>query len=343
MNIRKNAFAIAAIALLGCTFGPAVAADEVVLKVHHFLPPSGTNQKHFIEPWCEKISTESAGRLKCQIYPAMQLGGTPSQLFDQAKDGVADIVWTIPSYQGGRFPVTEVFELPFMVRSAEHSSPVVWDILTRYATQEYKPVKPLLFHLHDGAQLHATAKPLKSANDLRGLKIRAATRQSTRLLKELGATPIGMPVPQVTESLSKGVIDATMLPWEVVPTLKVHEVAQFHTEMDPSAPMLSNTVFVFAMNRARYDSLPPELKRVIDTNSGAAASAWVGKVFDAARAVGRKPAEEQGNQIHVVPPQEMASWYEAGDRVAAQWVEETEAKGYPAGKILADTKAALAR
>ena len=97
-------------------------AQEVVLKIHHFLPPQATIQTQFFTPWCEKLGKESGGRIKCQIYPAMQLGGTPPQLFDQARDGVADIVWSLPTYQAGRFVKSEVFELPFMAKSAESAS-----------------------------------------------------------------------------------------------------------------------------------------------------------------------------------------------------------------------------
>ena len=115
-----------------CTLATAVAlyaggalSQEMVLKVHHFLPPQATIQTKFFTPWCDKINKESGGRLKCQIYPAMQLGGTPPQLFDQARDGVADIVWTIPTYQAGRFIKSEVFELPFMAKNAEGGSPAL--------------------------------------------------------------------------------------------------------------------------------------------------------------------------------------------------------------------------
>lgn len=339
--MHKMLKTLVAAAICASAAGAATAAAEVVLKVHHFLPPGATVQKQFIEPWCARIQAESAGRLSCQIYPAMSLGGTPTQLFDQAKDGVADIVWTVPSYQGGRFPVTEVFELPFMTRSAELSSPVVWDVLTKYATAEYRAVKPLIFHVHDGAQMHTTGRQIKVLADYKGLKLRAPSRQATRLLSELGATPVGMPAPQTTEALSKGVVDGAMLPWEVVPPLKIHEVAKLHTETDPSVPMLSNTVFVFAMNRARYDSLPADLKKVIDANSGRQASAWVGKVWDEARVRGRKEAEALGSLIYVVPPKELEGWVAAGERVAAQWVEEVGAKGIPAKEILAEARRGL--
>ncbi len=113
MIIKRLALAafVAASALTALT---AQAADPITLKVSHFLPPSAPGHAKFIVPWCEKVELESKGELKCQIYPAMQLGGTPPQLFNQARDGVADIVWTLPGYTAGRFPISEVFELPFM-------------------------------------------------------------------------------------------------------------------------------------------------------------------------------------------------------------------------------------
>src|SRR5450755_1164920 len=137
-------------AALGLAGGISAAhAHEVVLKIHQCLPPQATVQALVFNPWCEKIGKESNGKMKCQIYPSMQLGGTPPQLFDQAKDGVADIVWTLPGYQSGRFLVSEVFELPFMVKSSEKGSRALWYYATTYARDEFKGVKPIAFHLHD--------------------------------------------------------------------------------------------------------------------------------------------------------------------------------------------------
>jgi hypothetical protein len=106
-------FAIAA------AFALPAAAQEITLKVHHFWAPTAMPPSTLLVPWCDKIAKDSGGKLKCQIYPAMQLGGAPPQLIQQAMDGVADIVWTLPGYTAGRFPLMEVFELPFMSSSAE--------------------------------------------------------------------------------------------------------------------------------------------------------------------------------------------------------------------------------
>ena len=326
---------------LALSIGTA-AAEEVKLKVAHFLPPGSTAHAKFITPWCDKINKESAGRLKCEIYPAMQLGGTPPQLIDQVRDGVADIVWTLPGYSAGRFPAIEVFELPFMINTAESSSRALWEYIhvNKLDQSEYKDVKPLVFHVHDAGQLHLVKKPISELSNFRGLKLRAPTRQTNKFLAALGATPVGMPAPQVSEALSKGVIDGAMLPWEVVPAVKAHELVKFHTEGDPNARALYTTAFIFAMNKAKYDSLPADLKAVIDANSGADTSAWVGKVWDDSASSARKLATDRGNKFNVVPAAELQKWEKAGQRVYDSWITEVGDKGYD-GKALLKSAQAL--
>jgi TRAP-type C4-dicarboxylate transport system substrate-binding protein len=326
--------------LLAISAGSAWA-QEVTLKVHHFLSPNATSQKLFLGPWCEKIAKESNNRIKCQIYPAMQLGGTPPQLFDQAKDGVADIVWTVPTYQAGRFAKSEVFELPFMTKTSEGGSRAFWEYLQRYSLDEFKGTKILMAHVHDGAELHFASKQVKTLEDLKGLKVRAPTRIGTRMISALGMTPIQMPAPQVPESIAKGVVDGASLPWEVVPALKVNEVTKSHTETGQNQRKMSNTIFVVAMNEAKYNSLPADLKKVIDANSGAEASVWAGKVWDSTIAPGRKSATDRGNTVNVLTPAEYARWVKATDSVAQDWVKDVTAKGNDGNKLLSAAKALL--
>ena len=337
-RILKSALATAFLALAATQ---AIAQEAVTLRVHHFLPPSSNAHVKMIEPWCAKIAKDSAGKLKCQIYPAMQLGGTPPQLFDQVKDGVADIVWTLPGYQAGRFLATEVFELPFMVSSAEKASKALWDYAAKNAKDEYKGVKPLIFHVIPGTQLHTTSKQIKTLADFKGLKLRAPNRMATKLVSALGATPVPMPVPQVAESLSKGVIDGTVLPWEVIPSLKIQEIVKFHTETAAGQAFIATSAFVFAMNPARYDSLPPELKKVIDANSGAATSAWAGKIWDGATAPARQTAVDRKNTFYSVPAAEVANWHKPADGVIADWVKEVGAKNMDGTKLIAEARALM--
>lgn len=319
----------------------AHANDSVVLRVHHFLPPGSIAQAKFIEPWCAKINQESAGRLKCQIYPSMQLGGTPPQLFDQAKDGVADIIWTIPGYQSGRFLVTEAFELPFMTSTGEKSSRALWEFTSKYAGKEYNGVKPLVFHVHDGAHLHTVNKPIKTMADFKGLKLRAPTRQAAKLIEALGATPVTLPMPQVPEALARNVIDGALLPWEVVPALKIQEVVKYHSETEIGMPTLANYVYLLAMNPAKYESLPDDLKKVVDANSGAGASAWAGKVWDDAREPARKTAIERKNSFYLIPAPELKEWEQAAATVTSDWIKAVDAKGYDGNQLLQEAKRLL--
>lgn len=328
-------------ALLALAFAAASAgAQTVTLKVHHFLPPGSTAHAKFIVPWCDKVAKESGGKLKCQIYPSMQLGGTPQQLFDQVKDGVADIVWTVPGYQAGRFPVSEAFELPFMVNDSERASRGLWHYAMKNAGAEYKGVKAILFHVHDGSLLHTTKRQVKTLEDFKGLKVRAPTRQGTKMVSALGATPVPMPLPQAAEALSKGVIDGALIPWEVMPTLKFEEVTRYHTESPPGAPQMLNTVFIFAMNPSKYDSLPADLKKVIDANSGPEKSAWVGKVFAEDVAPGRKAAEARKNVFYTLTEAEEKRWEAAIGAIDDEWVRDMNAKGYDGKRLLDEARAA---
>ena len=337
MNNRfVNKLALLALLLASTT----ASAQTITLKLHHFLPPSSTAHINFMMPWCKKIEDQSAGRMKCQIYPSMQMGGTPAQLFDQVKDGVADIVWTVPGYQAGRFPITEVFELPFIIYSSENASRGLWNYAIKNAMSDYKGVKPILFHVHDGSLMHTTKKQIKTLEDFKGLRVRAPTRQSTKMVAALGATPVPMPLPQAAEALSKGVIDGAMIPWEVVPAMKFQEITKFHTEVPAGAAQMSNTVFILAMNQAKYDGLPADLKKIIDANSGADPSAWVGKIFAEDAHPGRKSAEVRKNTFYTLPAAELQRWEKATTVVTDEWVKDMNAKGLDGKRLLEEARAA---
>jgi TRAP-type C4-dicarboxylate transport system substrate-binding protein len=324
-------------------FGAAgmAGAQEVTLKVAHFLPPGSNAHQNLILPWCEKVNKESAGKLKCQIYPAMQLGGIPAQLFDQVRDGISDITWTVPTYQAGRFIKSEVFELPFMVNTSEKASPALWDYVQKNSLDEFKGTKVLFMHLHDGAQLQFGSKAVKSLEDLKGLKIRAATRLNGKMLEALGAIPVQMPVPAAPEAVAKGVVDGLSLPWEVMTPYKMQEITKFHTETAPGLAKISNTIFVFAMNQAKYDGLPADLKKVIDNNSGRETSVWAGKVFDATTVASRKIAQDRHNTFITISADEYKRWQKATENVDDDWIKEANGRGANGKALLDDAKALL--
>ncbi|MCK2096951.1 TRAP transporter substrate-binding protein [Thauera aromatica] len=332
----------ALLGLLACGTLPA-AAQEVTLKVHHMWTPNANAPQKIIKPWCERIAAESNHRMKCQIYPSMQLGGTPAQLYDQARDGVADIVYTLPGYTPGRFPVMEVFELPFMTAGAEAGSRAAWSFYSKYAVKEFGAVKPLLFNVHEEGYLHTRDTPVHKMEDLRGLKVRAPTRFATKLLTRLGATPVGMPLPSLPEAVSKGVVDGFLLAWEVIPSVKLQEMVKYHIETPAERPSMYTNVFVMAMNPARYAGLPDDLKAVIDRNSGMELSAHAGRVWDEAKEPSRNTAIARGNIFHTLPTTEIDRWIAAAADLPVEYVDNMNKAGLPGQAMLQDARALIAQ
>jgi len=341
MKLFKACLVFSVVATVVGTGLAGAASDVVVLKVAHPNPPTSTANQLLITPWCNKINKESGGRLKCQIYPSMQLGGTPSQLFDQARDGVADIVWTVPTYQAGRFIKSEVFELPFMTINAQKGSPALWDYIQKNSLDEFKGTKLIFAHLHDGTQIQLRSKSIRTLEDFNGLKLRAPTRIGSQIVTALGAIPVQMPVPSVPEAVSKGVVDGAMLPWEIMTAFKMQEIVKVHVETPPNLAKVSNTIFVMAMNKAKYDSLSPELKKVIDNNSGVEMSKWAGGVWDTTTGPGRKIAQDRHNTFITVTPVEYKRWVKATENVDDEWIKEVNAKGANGKALLMDAKGLL--
>ncbi len=341
-QIARPVFRVIAAAALACAgLASAQAQETVTLKVHHFLPAGSYANTMFIQPWCDKIAKESNQRMKCQIYPSMQLGGTPPQLIDQVRDGVVDVIWTLPGYTPGRFPRVEAFELPFMMQNAEATSKALWDYVQQQAPAEFKDMHPIAFHVHGDGVFHLANKPIRTLEDFKGLKLRAPTRQTNKFLAALGATPVAMPVPAVGEAISKGVIDGAVVPYEVVPSVKLHELTKFHSETDPAEPAFYTSTFVFAMNTAKYKSLPADLKKVIDDNSGQALSGQIGKTFAAADVAGKKLVA--GSSVNVIPKEELMRWKKAGQPVIDAWVSDMNGKGANGQQLLDGARALIAK
>ena len=341
MKITLKSALAGAIALgLSASFA---TAQEVTLRFQHFISPKGSVPAYFMAPWAEKVMADSGGRIKVELYPGMQLGGKPPALFDQIRDGVIDGGWAIPSYTPGRFPEAEAFELPFMTSmSGEASSRAAWDYTAKHMAERFKDVKILAVHVHGPGVIHKKGEPVMSTDDFSGLKLRGPSRQANKLLETLGATPVGMPVPAFPEALSKGIVDGGVIPWEIVPPLKVHELADSHTQVAGDRA-LYNTYFIWGMNKASYEALPDDLKAVIDANSGVETSAWAGRAMDEGDVLGEKVVMGTDNKIHTLSEEETAKLKAIGEELTAAWIEEVTSKGLDGAAMVADAQALVAK
>ncbi|MDF2374454.1 MAG: TRAP transporter substrate-binding protein [Rhizobiaceae bacterium] len=346
MKKRTLLKSLAAAACLAAGLGAGTAqslAQEVTLRLHQFLPPQANVPAYILKPWAEKVEKDSGGRIKVDLFGAMSLGGTPPQLIDQARDGVVDIVWTLPGYSPGRFPRTEVFELPFMMTNAEAGSRAYWELFeSDMKDNDFKDLKILGAWMHGPGQFHVKGDGITKLEDMQGKKLRGPTRVINSLLSEMGATPVGLPVPAIPEALSKGVIDGTVIPWEVTSALKVAELVDTHTEFSGDRALYT-AVFVLAMNKAKFDSLPDDLKKVIDDNSGLEFSAFAGKTMQEYDAPGRKIAADRGNKIVVLDEAEVARWKEASQPVIDNWIAEMDAKGIDGSDLYERAQALIAK
>ena len=334
MFITRHSFVkLALAAAFGVATGTGAAAQEVTLRMHQFLPPQANVPKLILDVWADNVEEDSNGRIEIERYPAMQLGGTPPELIDQAIDGVADIVWAVNGFTPGRFPRTEVFELPFMTSDARAASHAYWTMLEEHMQDaDFKDVKILGAWVHGPGMLH-TKEPVSSPSDLQGMKIRGGSRMVNQLLERVGASPIGLPVTAIPESLSKGVIDGATIPWEVTTALKVPELVGNHTEFE--GPAIYNLTFVLAMNKDRWESLPEDLQDVIWRNSGHEFSVFAGGTMEEADAPARQAAVDQGNTIVTVSEEDAKEWDAMARPIYESWVADMESQGID-GQALID-------
>lgn len=331
---------LAAAAVATCIMTGAGFAQDVTLRLHQFLPAPATVPAKVLKPWGEMLAKASDGRIKIEHYDAMQLGGRPPELMDQAIDGAADIVMTVVGYTPGRFPKTEVFELPFMMTDSVATSKAFMELVeTDLQADEYKDVKVLGAWVHGPGVIH-TRSGVSKLEDMAGQKLRGPTRVIVDMLKELGATPVGMPLPAIPEALSKSAIDGTVIPWEVSPAIKLSELVTHHTEFSGEEALYTATI-VMVMNKDTYDAMPDDLRAILDAQSGQVMATMAAEEMLAADKPGRDIAEKAGNSIIKLDAAEVARWKTAAQPVIDRWVAEMDAKGVDGKALIEQAKALI--
>ena len=334
LTMRLTRLAIPLIA--GTLAATAVHAQEYTLNMTHHLSPQAIGHRLFLEPWAERIAEASDGRLQIDIFPALQMGGSASDVYSQVRDGVADIGWTLPGYSSGLFPITEVFELPFIAGSATATAPALMEFHDMYLQDEWSEVKVLALHTTAPGGLHTVSTPVRTVDEMEGLRIRAPSAIGLAALEEFGAVPVGMPVPQVYEALQRNVMEGALLPWTIMGPTRLYEVTGYSTDLR----ILAST-FVLFMNKGTFDSLPEDLQQVLEDNSGMELVEQAGVLWDQDEADGRDRAIEAGVEIIEPSEEELAAWHEAAQPVLDSWVADMDARGLPGQEMLDEARALI--
>lgn len=321
----------------GMMLAGAGLAQEVVLRMHYFLPPNSFVPAQILLPWADRVEAQSGGRIKVERYDSMALGGKPADLVDQVTDGVVDVVWTLPGYTPGRFPHVEVVELPFMSRDGVATTKALWRMAQNWQDSDFKDLHLLGLWVHGPGVIH-TDRPVGRVEDMAGLTLRTPSRAVSMLLEKLGAAPVGVPAPQVPESLAKHVISGALLPWEVTSSVRVAELVHNHTEF--AGPGIYTAALMLAMNKDSYNRLPEDLRAVIDAASGEAFSVEAARLQQGADAPQREAAKARGNQLIVIEGEALAPWHKAGEQVAKEWAA---AQSFDGAATLAEARDAIAK
>lgn len=334
-------FAGSTMALTAIAMSTAAHAQEFTFSIHHFLSPQAPAQRALLEPWVAAVEEASDGRIAFEIFPAMSLGGAPPELYSQVRDGVADLVWTLPGYTPGTFPRTEVFELPNVhIGDARATNLAIQSMMGEIAA-DFEDVYPILVHVHSGNALHLASGTVESVADFQGLKVRSPSRTGAWVLEALGAEPVSMPVPALPQALSRNTVDAGLVPFEVAIPLGLAELTSGSVELDQGARFGTST-FLFAMNLDAYNSLPEDLRQVIDDHSGLALAADIGAAWNDIEPVGIQMALDAGNTVVALSPEASAEFQAPFEAVAQRWVEEVTGMGIDGAALLDQARAAVA-
>ena len=319
----------AAAALLLCGMAGISSAKE--LKFTHFVSPQHVMHAEVFVPWAEEVKAKSNGALTIRIFPAMQLGGTPPGLIDQIRNNIANLGWSVAGYNAAQFPRTMMLELPGLTESPNHLTRMAYALQDPYLQPDFKDVQPLVFWSNDSLVLMTRDKPIRTLEDMKGMKIRVASAGQTELIKALGGVAVSMPVTQMYTALERGVVDGVMLGASGIFDFKLDEVARYFTTNVP----LGRSPFYIAMNRKTYEDLTPEEKKIIDETTGEKLGMKAGMAYEKHGEKAIEQLRKSGkHEVIVLSDEENQRWRKAVTPLVEGWVETATKAGLPAREML---------
>jgi TRAP-type C4-dicarboxylate transport system substrate-binding protein len=326
--MRRTLFAASVLSLL--LAAPAHAQDTVKMRFSHWVIASHPVSQ-WIQKWADNLRTESGGKLDIQVFPNGQLGPAPDH-YDMVRRGTVDMAWILHGYTSDRFPLTTLFDIPFLVDDAVVASKMANhpEFRSKYVDPESRGVKNLVLFTNQPTHLYTTGKVVRVPADLKGLRIRFPSTTSKRFIEELGGTPVGIPAPQMAENFQKGVIDGTLTDHGAVGiTFKLGGLIKQCTELRAYV-----VTFSLIINPASYDKLKGANKEMFD-KSFVGMDAELGRLMDSLDGPGKKIAMDMGMQVTTLTEGEFAQFREAGARVATAVVAERDKPGVPAREAYA--------
>ncbi|MEI7806441.1 MAG: TRAP transporter substrate-binding protein [Hyphomicrobiales bacterium] len=318
-----RSLAAAGIILMSGAGAQSVSAQEITLKFSHYIPPNHGIQVDLIEPWAKALSEKTKGKVKVEIFAVNSAFGNAARQADQVKAGVIDIAFGLRGIPRGRFERTSVIELPFMVKDAGAGSRVLWELYKDGTIKaDYEGFKVLGLMTHHGGLIHTVNKPVRTPDDLKGMRLRTPSDAVSAMLEAQGASPVGLPPAQIYENLQKSVIDGVVTTWDLVAAIKLNELLKYHSD-----GKFYTAAFYIVMDQKRFDELPADVRAAIDELSGDALVAKFGGWWDKWDAAGLADSKAKGHEIITLNDAERAKWREQLKPMVEKYLTELEGKG----------------
>ena len=324
------------IAGLVLTAGSGMATAETKLTLSSWLPPTHPIVTDMIQPWAAKVKEATEGRVSVKIL-AKGLGH-PKIHYDIARDGLADITYSVHGYTPGRFVMTKIAEFPFSGDSAEAQSVAYWRVHEKFLAKanEHKDTQLLGLMTHGPGLIHNSKKTITKVSDLEGMKLRVGGGVVNDVASSLGAVPLLKPASKSYELLSHGVADGTLLPSESIMSFKIQDLVK-HTTVVPGG--LYNVSFFLVMNKDRFRDLDKKDQEAIMSVSGESFAVMAGKAWDNADKSARTAAEANGNEIVVADEAFVADVKKRTAHIEGEWIEEANKRGVDGAAALAELRA----
>ncbi|MBI4965454.1 MAG: TRAP transporter substrate-binding protein [Desulfomonile tiedjei] len=311
--------------LVACSATTVSLAEEkaTTLKVTNWFPV-GHQQDVLLQEWGKELEKRTAGKVKVSYHA----GGTlvpAAQSYDAVVKGIADVSNHVLGYSMGRFPFSQVLDLPIGFPPGAGPTKIANEVYAKFKPKEFDDVKVLWFHAMPYGLVHTKTKPVKKLEDIKGLKLRCYG-SNAKFVGLVGGAAVAMPMPEVYDALSKGVVDGCLSSYEALKGFRTGEHIKYTTENLGTA---YSAAFVIAMNKKKFASLPPDVQKIIDEMSQEYIEKY-GKMWTEIDAEGKDWLTKRGVEIASLTPEEEARWYETGSKPLVEaYVNDMKAKGLP--------------
>ncbi|MCX8117739.1 MAG: TRAP transporter substrate-binding protein [Desulfobacterota bacterium] len=325
MGRFKLVFALLGIAIIGGMGWVTMASAQtkpIELNYSTFFPAPHRMTVLAVE-WCKELEKRTDGRVKVTMFP----GGTLTKgdvAYDGVVKGISDFCLTVLGYTRGKFPLSEVIDLPLGYKSGYAATKMANDFLKRFNPKEFEDVKVMYLHAHGPGILHTSKKAVSKLEDLKGLKIRSHGL-SAKVVAALGGAPVAMPMPETYDALSRGVAEGVMAPVEALDGWKLAEVTKYTTQNFGSA---YSTAFIVAMNKSKWAALPADIQRTIEKLN----EEWIektGRAWDEIDKKGYDVIKARGNQIITLSQDEDWKWTKLVKPIFDDYIKSMKEKGLP--------------